>query len=349
MSRKILVIGGAGFIGINTCHHFLNCGDSVILLDNMSRKGTDINLEMLKKHERASSHLQIIVADIRKDKEILSKVVQQVDAVFHLAAQVAVTTSIVNPQEDFEINVVGTFNVLEAVRQSPNKPHLVYASTNKVYGGLEQVTVIEKSVRYDFENRPEGIDETEPLDFHSPYGCSKGAADQYIHDYHRIYGLKTTVLRQSCIYGRNQFGIEDQGWVAWFVIAHLLGRPITIYGNGKQVSDLLFVDDLVELYDLIIKNPEKSSGAIFNVGGGLSNSISLLELLRNLDQLFFFHYDPSYADWRSGDQPVYISNNKKLQNVLDWTPKTNVQKGLQVLVRWTQSHQETIQKLFSKS
>lgn len=346
MSKTVLVIGGAGFIGINTCHYFLNKGDHVVLLDNLSRKGTDLNLELLKKHERYSSHFKFIRADIRKDRTLLQEAVNQADAVFHLAAQVAVTTSITNPQEDFEINAIGTFHVLEAVRQSPQKPHLVYASTNKVYGGLEHLKVIEKKLRYEFETCPQGVDEAEPLDFHSPYGCSKGAADQYVRDYHRIYGLKTTVLRQSCIYGRNQFGIEDQGWVAWFIIAHLLGRKITIYGNGKQVRDILFVDDLVRLYDLVLEHPEKTSGQIFNVGGGVSNSISILELLHLLDQLFHFDYAPNYSDWRAGDQPIFISNNQKLKEAIQWEPQFNIQKGLQVLVRWAEQNRATFQKLF---
>jgi CDP-paratose 2-epimerase len=347
MSKRILITGGAGFIGVNACNYFMNKGDSVIVFDNLSRKGTPLNLELLKKHPQSEKLLTVRLSDICKDKEILKQSVAEADAVLHLAAQVAVTTSVINPQEDFEINAYGTFNVLEALRQSTHKPHLIFASTNKVYGGLEHLAFEEKSLRYEFKNRPHGVDEQEPLDFHSPYGCSKGAADQYVRDYHRIYGLKTTVLRQSCIYGRNQFGVEDQGWVAWFIIACLLKKPITIYGTGKQVRDLLFVDDLIELYDRILENPEKSNGEIFNVGGGSQHTLSILELLRNLDQLFFLHYEASYRDWRAGDQPLFISNNSKLKEKLGWEPTINVSKGLQTLVRWAEKNQELIASLFS--
>ncbi len=230
MSR-ILITGGAGFIGCNAAKRFMDRGDRVVVVDNLSRKGTNLNLAWLKEQ----GEFDIIQADIR-DAEAMREAIgrdRDLDAVLHLAAQVAVTTSVADPREDFDINALGSFNVLEAVRQAPSDPIVVYASTNKVYGGMEEVAVEEKDGRYAYKDLPGGVPESQTLDFHSPYGCSKGAADQYMRDYARIYGLKTTVLRQSCIYGYRQLGVEDQGWVAWFTIAAVLGKPIVIYGDGR--------------------------------------------------------------------------------------------------------------------
>ncbi|MEK7526367.1 MAG: NAD-dependent epimerase/dehydratase family protein, partial [Patescibacteria group bacterium] len=230
--KNILIIGGAGFIGSNAAAYFLKKGKTVTILDNFARNGTRDNLAWLKS---INPKLKVVEADVRYDQKILSREVEKVDAVLHLAAQVAVTTSVNDPREDFDINAQGTFNVLEAIRNSKLKPAIIYTSTNKVYGGMEEVKVKKDKGRYIYVDFPKGISEEFPLDFHSPYGCSKGCADQYVRDYARIYGLKTVVFRQSCVYGPRQFGVEDQGWVAWFIIASALGKPITIYGDGKQV------------------------------------------------------------------------------------------------------------------
>src|SRR6266480_4451752 len=274
---RALVTGGIGFIGTNLSHRLLSDGNEVILFDNLSRAGVQNNLDWLKATYRKK--LQFVQGDIRDFDAVLTAI-RNVDAVFHLAAQVAVTTSVSNPREDFSINAQGTLNVLEAARRQEPMPVVLYTSTNKVYGGLEHLGVVECSSRYEFENLPEGVSEACPLDFHSPYGCSKGAADQYVLDYHRIYGLRTVVFRMSCIYGPRQFGTEDQGWVAHFMLAVANHRRLTIYGNGKQVRDLLFIDDLVDGFRLAALHIEKTAGNVYNMGGGPANSVSIWHELR---------------------------------------------------------------------
>jgi len=260
--QNVLVTGGAGFIGTNVADFYLSKGHNVTILDNFSRTGTKLNADWLKdRHE----NLKIIKADVREFDKNLTDAVKDADIIFHLAGQVAVTTSVSTPREDFEINALGSFNVLEAARQSKRNPILINSSTNKVYGGMEQVKIELKGKRYGYKDLKNGITEITPLDFHSPYGCSKGCADQYFRDYSRIYGLRTVVFRQSCIYGYRQFGIEDQGWVAWFIIAALLGKEITIYGDGKQVRDVLFIEDLLAVYDLALKNIDKTKGKVYNI------------------------------------------------------------------------------------
>lgn len=335
---KIVVTGGAGFIGCNAVAGWIKAGHDVVVIDDLSRRGTDSNLAWLKSVGAFSFHKQ----DIRELSGLTAVLREHKDAsaVVHLAAQVAVTTSVVDPRNDFEINALGTFNVLEAVRQACREAAVLYASTNKVYGSLPHAKVGEVGGRYQLVDRPHGISEDEPLDFHSPYGCSKGAADQYVLDYARIYGLRTVSLRQSCIYGRRQFGIEDQGWVAWFTIATQLGRPISIYGDGKQVRDVLFVDDLAELYDLCIRNIDKVSGQAFNVGGGPQNQLSLLELLKVLEARLGKPIRPAFAAIRPGDQPVFVADIRKLQQELGWYPKTSAEQGVSVLFDWVSSHRE---------
>jgi len=249
-----------------------------------------------------------------------------------------------NPREDFEINALGTFNVLEAVRNSKNKAGLIYASTNKVYGGMGDIEIVKENSRYKYKDYEKGISEDRLLDFHSPYGCSKGTADQYVRDYSRIYGLKTVVMRQSCIYGKRQFGVEDQGWVAWFTIAANLGLPITIYGDGMQVRDVLYVDDLFEAWYLASKNINKVSGEVFNVGGGSANSLSLLELLEILEKLFGKKIPLSFSDWRPGDQPVYVSDISKIEKVLGWVPRTKPKKGVVLMTEWIRENEKIISK-----
>ncbi len=344
MFNKFLVIGGAGFIGANLADHLLQHNAEVIIFDNLSRRGTIENLKWLQ-DKHASKKLEVMIGDIRLDRQKLQGLVQRVDAVYHLAAQVAVTTSVLDPYEDFTINALGTFNVLEAIRRAKNNPILIFASTNKVYGGMEDIKIVEREQRHEYKDLPQGIPENRLLDFHSPYGCSKGAADQYVRDYGRIYGLRTVVFRQSCIYGKRQFGIEDQGWVAWFTIASALGRPITIYGDGKQIRDVLYIDDLVAAFLQATKMIDKTSGKIFNIGGGHQNTMSLLELIGYLKNLLGKEIQYSFAPWRPGDQPVYVSDIRKAKDEFGWEPKITVHQGVERLARWVQRNQDLFRKL----
>jgi CDP-paratose 2-epimerase len=333
---KVVITGGAGFIGSNTAARFMRDGHIVVVIDDLSRRGTDKNLEWLK--EQGS--FEFSKTDIRNAPALAEVVARHADAraVLHLAAQVAVTTSVEDPRTDFEINALGTFNVLEAVRKHARDALVVFASTNKVYGGLEHLEVKEVEGRYQLVERPHGVPETEPLDFHSPYGCSKGAADQYVIDYSRIYGMKTVALRQSCIYGRRQFGVEDQGWVAWFTIAARQGRPITIYGDGKQVRDALFVDDLVGLYLACIERPDVVSGKAYNVGGGPGNQLSLLQLLADLEKRYGITIARSFSKTRPGDQPVFVADVRKAERELGWKPTTSIPEGVGILADWVSAN-----------
>lgn len=332
---NILITGGCGFIGCNTALRLLNLGHTVCLFDDLSRVGTDRNLTWLQEQ----GNVQFVQGDLR-DAEKIAGIVQesQFDAIIHLAAQVAVTSSVLDPRHDFEVNALGTFNLLEAVRLHSPSSAVLYASTNKVYGKLESLKVGEEANRHFLVELPSGVPETWPLDFHSPYGCSKGAADQYMADYARIYNLRTVTLRQSCIYGYRQFGVEDQGWVAWFTIAHMLERPITIYGTGKQVRDVLFIDDLIDCYVAVIERIDRVAGMTFNIGGGPENSLSLLELLQMLGERFNRPVKHTFSDWRPGDQPVYISDISRAQALLDWTPRVSVSEGITRLSDWISSN-----------
>lgn len=343
-NKKVLIVGGAGFIGINTAAKFLREGWQVTILDNLSRQGTDLNLDWLTKEYQGM--FKFIKADIVTDQKILESEVSTHEAVIHLAAQVAVTTSVVNPRHDFEVNTLGTFNVLEAIRKSSKRPFLLYSSTNKVYGDLEELKIQEGQTRYLLSEWPEGVSEKQTLDFHSPYGCSKGAADQYVHDYARIYNLSTVVLRQSCIYGPHQFGIEDQGWIAWFIIACLLEKKVNIYGDGKQVRDALFVGDLVDLYFKAVNSVATVSGKVYNIGGGKNNSLSLLEFLNKLNESFAIKVDYSFAPARPGDQKVFISNNDKVRQELGWVPQTNLNQGLRLVIDWLKNNRDIIKKFY---
>jgi CDP-paratose 2-epimerase len=330
-SKKILITGGAGFVGCNAAKYFGERNWNVTILDNLSRAGTENNLEWLR-NETAFDFARI---DVR-DRPAVDKIVSEgkFDAVLHLAAQVAVTTSVTDPRTDFEINALGTFNMLDAVRRFRPDAVFVFASTNKVYGKIVTAQSVLNGHRYEYANRPEGISETEPLDFLSPYGCSKGAADQYVLDFARIYKIPATSFRQSCIYGTRQFGVEDQGWVAWFVIASLLGRSITIYGDGKQVRDVLHVDDLLRAYEAAIRAPDRIAGEAFNVGGGPGKVLSLLELIGLLEKKLGRKIPLRFEDWRPGDQQVYISDVRKLDRLLGWKPETGSAKGVSQLIDW---------------
>ncbi len=338
MSKRMLITGGAGFIGSNAAAYFGKRGWEIWIFDNLSRAGTSVNLEFLQRELQFT----FIRGDIRKREEVeaLYEKANGFDAVLHLAAQVAVTTSVIDPVTDFEINALGTFNILEATRKLSPQSKLIYASTNKVYGNLEHRKVVMQNGRYILEGLANGVNESEPLDFHSPYGCSKGAADQYVADYARMYGLQTFVIRQSCIYGTRQYGVEDQGWIAWFTIAALFGRNITIYGDGKQVRDALWVNDLIELYRLCIEKGKP--GVIYNAGGGKDKSISILEVVHILESRLKKSIPYASADWRPGDQKVFISDNSKAKKELGWEPTTQVGEGMQTLVGWVQQNTELI-------
>jgi CDP-paratose 2-epimerase len=339
MRKHYLITGGAGFVGSNYCAHLLENGQKVTVFDNLSRKGTESNLDWLKSKYGEKS-FAFIKGDIR-DFPALQAAMRDIDVVVHLAAQVAVTTSVTDPRSDFEINAFGTFNVLEAARLSGKNPIVLYASTNKVFGGMEEVRVKCDDVKYYYEDYPLGIPENQLLDFHSPYGCSKGTGDQYMRDYYRIYGLRTVVFRQSCIYGTRQFGIEDQGWVAWFVIAAQLGKKITIYGDGKQVRDILFVSDLCNAYDAAVESIDKAAGQIFNVGGGPNNTLSIWkEFCPILEELLGQPIPTAKGDWRPGDQPIYVSDIRKAKEVLGWEPKVSAREGIEKLFTWVKENKE---------
>jgi CDP-paratose 2-epimerase len=330
---KVLITGGAGFIGCNVAEAHLQRGDDVVVFDNLSRKGAAFNLQWLQ--GRFSRRLVFVQGDIRDPEAVGRACASSPDRVYHFAAQVAVTTSVANPREDFEINAAGTFNLLEAVREKAPAAVVFFASTNKVYGGLEDVPVAEDETRYRLATLPGGVTEHQALDFHSPYGCSKGCADQYVRDYARIYGLRTVVFRQSCIYGTRQFGVEDQGWIAHFFIAARMGRPIMIYGNGKQVRDILWISDLTAAYEAAAQHIAVTAGQVYNIGGGPENSLSIWkELSPKLQGICGKLPAVKQADWRPGDQPIFVSDNSKALRDFGWRPKVGIEEGFKRLWEW---------------
>jgi len=329
-----LITGGAGFIGTNLAARLLEQGERVMIYDSLFRDGVTQNLQWLQ--QEYGSQLIVQVADVR-EKYLLEQCVAGASQVFHFCAQVAVTSSLTNPMHDFDVNIGGTFNVLEAIRKSKNQPPLVFTSTNKVYGDLADLNLQSDDSHYYPQEeyvRKHGIDESRPLDFHSPYGCSKGAADQYVLDYSRTYGLKTVVFRMSCIYGPHQFGNEDQGWVAHFLIRALEGKSIVIYGNGKQVRDILFVEDLVDAFLLAQKHMDKIMGEAFNIGGGPKNTVSLLEILEIIKDKTGKNMSISFEHWRTGDQQYYVSDTTKFEAATGWKRKFSVHSGVQSLLEW---------------
>lgn len=344
--RKILITGGAGFIGVNTARHYLAKGDKVTIFDNLSRRGTEINLQLLKKDY---SPVRFVQGDIREFRKLRSLVTGQ-DIIFHFAGQVAVTTSLLNPREDFEINAGGTLNLLEAVRVTGGNPLILDSSTNKVYGDLTYLKLRETPTRWEFADRCSGVSEQARLDFYSPYGCSKGTADSYMRDYHRVFGLRTIVFRQSCIYGPHQLGLEDQGWVAWFIIAGLLGWPITIYGDGKQVRDLLHIRDLLTAFDLAIAHPDKTVGQVYNIGGGPTNTISIwFELRPLLEKLLGQKLQATFAPVRPGDQLIFVADTSKAKADFGWEPRINFRQGLRELFTWLKEHEDVIRRVYPES
>jgi CDP-paratose 2-epimerase len=340
---KILITGGAGFIGVNSAYYYANKGHRVVIFGNLSRDGSNKNLEWVQ----SECDVEFFRGDLRKFMDLVDVFRNngKFDLILHFAAQVAVTTSVTDPGDDFEINALGTFNLLEATRRYCPNATFIYASTNKVYGGMEDLKIIKDNGRYMYQNLSEGVDESRNLDFHSPYGCSKGAADQYCRDYHRIYGLKTIVFRQSCIYGYRQFGIEDQGWVAWFCIATALGKPLTIYGDGKQIRDILFIDDLIQAFELAYKNRNKIAGQIYNIGGGPKNTMSLHELLEFLEKQTGKKIPVSYDDWRPGDQKVFVGNIAKAKRELGWEPTVKPAEGVKRLYTWVNTNKKMFESL----
>lgn len=337
--RVALITGGAGFIGCNLAERLLSTpGVRVRLLDNLARPGVVHNLDWLRTSS-GGEQLEFVQGDVR-DRALVNEVAADATEIYHLAAQVAVTTSIAEPREDLEVNVLGTFNVLEAARHSGRKPFLLFTSTNKVYGALAGVQVCVDGDAYraaaeDFA----GVDETAPLDFHSPYGCSKGAADQYVHDYARIYGLPTVVFRMSCIAGPRQFGTEDQGWVAHFLYSALERQPITIYGDGFQVRDVLHVHDLVDAMCAAERSRESTAGQVYNLGGGPERAVSLTAMLRAIEEETGIAPMLRRGEVRPGDQPLYVSNTDLFRTHTGWEANRSPADILSAIHRfWQQNH-----------
>src|SRR3989338_2068409 len=334
---KVLVTGGGGFVGSHVAERYAREGHDVVVFDNLSRaellnkpiKHLDFNRNFLQQFR----NVRFVKGDIRKADEVAGAA-KDADVIFHTAAQTAVTSSVADPRPDFEVNILGSFNVMEAARKSGRNPSVIYCSTNKVFGNnVNIINIEEKPDHYEFEAKyKDGV----PADFsidrceHTPYGVSKLAGDLYAQDYAHVYGLKTGVFRMSCIYGTRQFGVEDQGWVAWVAIANVLGKPITIYGDGKQVRDVLYVTDLVELYDRFVGSSVRRG--VFNTGGGPGNTLSLIELLEMLKELTGKESPVSYSGWRPSDQKGFVADIRKANEVLGWKPSTSPKEGVSRLV-----------------
>lgn len=343
----MLITGGAGFVGSNVVDYILsnNPEVQVIVYDDLSRCGVERNIGWLNEFHRKSSRLKIVKGDVR-DFERLRKTANDVSEIYHTAAQVAVTTSLNDPRTDFEINALGTFSVLELARRLETDPTLVYTSTNKVFGNLLGVKVEEHPTRYEFAaSHKSGISEDQPLDPCTPYGCSKAAGDTYTLDYAKTYGLKTVVFRMSCIYGTHQYGNEDQGWVAHFAISTVFNRSITIYGDGKQVRDILYISDLVNAFQQAIKNINKTRGQAYNIGGGQDNTVSLLELIKFLEETTGKKVNYTFAPWRPADQKVYYTNITKAKTDFGWKPNVNKKEGIQRLCTWISENRKLFENL----
>lgn len=337
---KLLITGGCGFLGSNLAEDALLRGDELVVFDNLYRNGSRENLAWLQ----GKGNFKFIHGDIRNQNDITFAIKEfKPDAIFHLAGQVAMTTSISNPRMDFEVNVMGTHNLLEAIRLHAPDAAVVYSSTNKVYGDLEQFSYTETETRFQCIDRPNGFDENTQLEFHSPYGCSKGAADQYMLDYARIFGLKTVVFRHSSMYGGRQFATYDQGWVGWFcqkaieTKRGILKDPFSISGSGKQVRDVLHADDMKSLYIAALKNIEKAKGQVFNIGGGIENSLSLLELFNILESLIGKNLKFEKLKNRESDQRYFVADIHKAQTILGWRPLVKYKNGIQNMMDWLEN------------
>lgn len=338
--KTILITGGCGFIGSNASDYYSKKGYRVVVYDNLSRVGSKENLKWLKQDK----NIIIVKGDIRNSKKLEAVFKKyKPELVLHLAAQVTMVTSVQKPREDFEINALGTFNVLEALRKEAPEAALLYTSTNKVYGEMSDLETLEKEKRYEYKDF-QGITESRNLDFHGPYGCSKGTGDQYTLDWAKIYGLKTVVFRQSGIYGPHQFGIEEQGWLAWFINSLIFERPVTIYGDGKQVRDVLYIDDVLSAYDAALANINTTRGKAYNIGGGLDFSLSIWELFEIIEKLNNSKFKYTFGDWRPGDQKAYISEISKAKSDFNWSPKISPQEGVEKLYQWIKENKQSIIK-----
>ena len=334
MGEKVLITGGAGFIGSNLADRLLQAGRPVMILDNLSRAGVKHNVQYLR--DLYGDLLEVHVGDVR-NRDLVEMLVARCGSIFHFAAQVAVTTSLVDPMNDFATNLQGTLNVLEAARKQDPLPSLLFTSTNKVYGDLQDIELVPVGKRHVPRNhgiRMRGISESRPLEFHSPYGCSKGAADQYVLDYARMYGLPSVVFRMSCIYGRRQLGTEDQGWVAHFALQMLRDGSLTVYGDGRQVRDILYIDDLLDAMFAATKNIKAVAGKAFNIGGGPDNAVSLLEVIGRLAELSGVEPIIRYGLRRKGDQAYYVSDIHRFSKATGWTPQVSTQQGIPRLFHW---------------
>jgi len=343
-AKPVLVTGGAGFIGSNLADRLARDGHHVLVLDSLTRPGVERNARWLSSRHPAA--ITMMTADIRNVGAV-NEAVRKASAVFHLAAQVAVTSSLADPADDFAVNLQGTMNVLEAVRACPQRIPVIFASTNKVYGDLADVALSVRGDAYQPDDdilRRRGVSEERPLDFHTPYGCSKGAADQYVLDYARSFRLPAAVMRMSCIYGPRQFGTEDQGWVAHFLIRALKNEPIAIYGDGRQVRDILYVDDAVEGYVRALQHIDHIAGRAFNLGGGPANAVSLRQLVAHIETLIGRRVATSFHDWRSGDQRYYVSDMRRAMRALDLATPVPWRTGVARLVEWLAGAMEAAPK-----
>jgi CDP-paratose 2-epimerase len=337
---RFLITGGCGFLGSNISRRILEQGDEVFIFDNLSRFGSEKNLDWLK----SEGNFTFFHGDIR-DRENVADVIKEVipDVIYHLAGQVAMTTSVNNPRLDFETNALGSFNVLESVKDYSPESIVVYSSTNKVYGDLEWVEYDETDTRYIATNFPEGFSEKIHLDFHSPYGCSKGCADQYMLDFHRMFDVNTVVFRHSSMFGGRQFSTIDQGWIGWFCQKAIetkmgtINEPFTISGNGKQVRDVLYADDMVDLYLEVVKNIDKMRGQVFNIGGGIRNSLSILELITILESELDIKMEYKKIPARESDQKVFVADITKIKQFIGWEPKTDKIRGIAKMLQWVDS------------
>lgn len=342
---KTLITGGLGFIGSNLAYRLLNNGHEVIIIDNMSRIGCHHNLNWLK-NATNTGMMKVFKASIN-DEQALRQAMSGCNHIFHLAGQVSVVDSLIDPMKDFEDNALGTLRVLECAKAVTNNPIIVFSSTNKVYGSLNTLNIGETASSYYLKDYPHGVSETHALDFHSPYGCSKGASDLYVLDYSRTFNLRTVVLRQSCIYGGRQYGMEEQGWISWFIIAALFNRNIRIYGNGKQVRDVLYIEDLIDAYVAVIDNIDTCSGHTYNIGGGPENTISIwIEFREILEKLIGKKLNVEYHEPRVGDQKIYVSDIRKAFRDFGWQPRFNLEKGIGRTFGWIEGHIHLLQEIY---
>lgn len=343
--RTAVIFGGAGFIGSNLAHYLLTQSEArVRIYDNLTRPGVKHNLTWLEKAAGGSKRMEVVIGDVRNAKNV-RRAVADATEIYQFAAQVAVTTSLEDPRTDFETNLCGTFNVLEGARLSGNRPFLLFTSTNKVYGDMSDRQVVRLERRYAYAHDEEGIGEDQQLDFHSPYGCSKGAADQYVRDYARMFEIPAVVFRMSCIAGKRQFGNEDQGWVAHFLYSALRNKTLAIYGDGLQVRDVLYAQDLVRAFDAARRHEAVTAGKIYNIGGGAKNTISLLELIDVIEELTKKRVQYNFDAARPGDQLIYVSDHRKFSGDTGWTATTEVRQTVKNIYDFWKENRGAVEAL----